>query len=137
MLSLKAGPLYVALIQTASALPYVLLALPAGAVGDIVDRRKLILFTETWMLSVALILTIVTISGRITPLLLLLLTFALSSGDAFETPTWRAVLPELVAKEDLPSASALNGIEFNCALPWVRRWPARSLRYGGSDVPFY
>jgi MFS family permease len=115
MLSLKAGPLYVALIQTASALPYVLLALPAGAVGDIVDRRKLILFTETWMLSVALILTFVTISGRITPLLLLLLTFALSSGDAFETPTWRAVLPELVAKEDLPSASALNGIEFNFA----------------------
>jgi hypothetical protein len=115
MLSLRAGPMYVALIQTASALPYVLLALPAGAVGDIVDRRKLILSTETWMLSVALILTIVTISGRITPLLLLLLTFALSSGDAFETPTWRAVLPELVTKEDLPSASALNGIEFNFA----------------------
>jgi MFS family permease len=115
MLSLKAGPMYVALIQTASALPYVLLALPAGAVGDIVDRRKLILSTETWMFGVALILTIVTIFGRITPLLLLLLTFALSAGDAFETPTWRAVLPELVAKEDLPSASALNGIEFNFA----------------------
>ena len=64
MLSLKAGPMYVALIQTASALPYVLLALPAGAVGDIVDRRKLILSTETWMFSVALVLTIVTICGR-------------------------------------------------------------------------
>ncbi len=115
MLSLKAGPMYVALIQTASALPYVLLALPAGAVGDVVDRRKLILSTETWMLSVALILTIITIAGRITPLLLLLLTFALSAGDAFETPTWRAVLPELVTKEDLPAASALNGIEFNFA----------------------
>jgi MFS family permease len=115
MLTLKAGPMYVALIQTASALPYVLLALPAGAVGDIVDRRKLILFTEAWMLSVALILTIVTVGGRITPLLLLLLTFALSAGDAFETPTWRAVLPELVTKEDLPSAAALNGIEFNFA----------------------
>jgi MFS family permease len=115
MLSLKAGPMYVALIQTASALPYVLLALPAGAVGDIIDRRRLILFTETWMLSVALVLTMVTIAGRITPLLLLLLTFALSAGDAFETPTWRAVLPELVTKEDLPSAAALNGIEFNFA----------------------
>jgi MFS family permease len=115
MLSLKAGPMYVALIQTASALPYVLLAMPAGSVGDIVDRRKLILFTETWMFVVALVLTIVTIAGHITPLLLLLLTFALSAGDAFETPTWRAVLPELVTKEDLPSASALNGIEFNFA----------------------
>ena len=50
-----------------------------------------------------------------TPALLLILTFALSAGDAFETPTWRAVLPELVHKEDLPAASALNGIEFNFA----------------------
>jgi MFS family permease len=115
MLSLNAGPMYVALIQTASALPYVLVALPAGAVGDIVDRRNLILFAEMWMLSVAVVLTVVTISGHITPLLLLLLTFALSAGDAFETPTWRAVLPELVGKEDLPSAAALNGIEFNFA----------------------
>ena len=49
------------------------------------------------------------------PVLLLALTFALSAGDAFETPTWRAVLPELVSKEDLPAASALNGIEFNFA----------------------
>jgi predicted MFS family arabinose efflux permease len=49
------------------------------------------------------------------PVLLLILTFALSAGDAFETPTWRAVLPELVRKEDLPAASALNGIEFNFA----------------------
>ncbi len=49
------------------------------------------------------------------PWLLLALTFALSAGDAFETPTWRAVLPELVSKEDLPAASALNGIEFNLA----------------------
>ena len=115
MLSLKGGPMYVALIQTASALPYVLLALPAGAVGDIVDRRKLILSTETWMFGVAVVLTVITIGGRITPPLLLLLTFALSAGDAFETPTWRAVLPELVANEDLPSAAALNGIEFNFA----------------------
>jgi MFS family permease len=115
MLSLKAGPMYVALIQTASALPYVLLALPAGAVGDIVDRRKLILYTESWMVGVGAILTVVTITGKITPFSLLLLTFALSAGDAFETPTWRAILPELVSKDNLPSASALNGIEFNFA----------------------
>jgi Transmembrane secretion effector len=46
---------------------------------------------------------------------LLALTFALSSGDAFETPTWRALLPELVGKDDLAASSALNGIEFNLA----------------------
>src|SRR5215469_2224370 len=52
MVSLKAGPLYVALTQTASALPFFIFALPAGAVGDIVDRRKLILSTESWMVGV-------------------------------------------------------------------------------------
>src|SRR5271169_5999543 len=115
MVSLNAGPMYVALTQTASALPFFILALPAGAIGDIVDRRKVILRTEIWMVGVAGVLAAMTIAGKMSPVLLLLLTFALSSGDAFETPTWRAVLPELVAKEDLPSASALNGIEFNFA----------------------
>ena len=115
MVSLNAGPVYVALTQTASALPFFILALPAGALGDIVDRRKVILFTEIWMVAVAVVLAVVTIAGVMSPVLLLILTFALSAGDAFETPTWRAVLPELVRKEDLPAASALNGIEFNFA----------------------
>src|ERR1700733_9511664 len=110
MVSLAAGPMYVALTQTASSLPYLLLALPAGSAGDIVDRRKLILCTEGWMLCV-----VFTIAGLMTPWLLLGLTFALSAGDAFETPTWRAVLPELVPRDDLVAASALNGIEFNLA----------------------
>ncbi len=115
MVSLGAGPMYIALTQTASSLPFFLFALPAGSAGDIVDRRKLILCTEAWMVSVALLLAIFTIAGWITPWLLLALTFALSAGDAFETPTWRAVLPELVAKDDIEAASALNGIEFNLA----------------------
>ena len=115
MVSLHAGPLYVALIQTASALPFFLFALPAGALGDIVDRRKLILVAEIWMAAVAIVLCVTTIAGRATPILLLLLTFALSAGDAFESPTWRAALPELVEKEDLAPAAALNGIEFNFA----------------------
>ncbi len=115
MVSLNAGPMYVALTQTASSLPFFLFALPAGAVGDIVDRRKLILFTEAWMVAVAVLLTLLTFGGVVSPLPLLLLTFALSAGDAFETPTWRAVLPEIVPREDLPAASALNGIEFNFA----------------------
>jgi MFS family permease len=115
MLSLGAGPFYVALVQSASALPFFLLALPAGAIGDIVDRRKLVLFTETWMVCVALVLAGVTLSGRISPILLLVLTFALAAGDALETPTWRAILPEVVPRGELPAASALNGVEFNFA----------------------
>src|SRR5271163_792312 len=86
MVSLNAGPMYVALTQTASALPFFVLALPAGAIGDIVDRRKVILFTEIWMVFVALTIAVMTLAGKISPVLLLILTFALSAGDAFETP---------------------------------------------------
>src|SRR5438445_12803163 len=60
MISLNAGPMYVALIQTASALPFFIFALPAGAIGDIVDRRRLILYTETWMLAVAITVALLT-----------------------------------------------------------------------------
>jgi len=115
MTSLTKSPLYIALIQTASALPFFLLALPAGAIGDIFDRRKLILGTETWMFAIAAILTATTIAGAMTPWLLLLLTLGLSMGDAVESPAWRAIFPELVNKDDLPAALALNGIEFNLA----------------------
>ena len=115
MVSQGAGPLLVALTQTASAFPFFLLALPAGALGDIFDRRKLILTTEIWMFSVAVVLAVLTPLHLITPWVLLLLTLALSIGDALEAPTWRAVLPEVVPQEGLMPAIALNGIEFNLA----------------------
>lgn len=86
MTTLTSSTTYIALIQTASALPFFLLALPAGSIGDIFDRRKLILCTEIWMFSAAAVLAAVTYSGRMTPWLLLLLTLALSLGDAIEAP---------------------------------------------------
>jgi len=131
MLSLHAEPTMVALPQTASSLPFFVFALPAGALGDIVDRCKLILCCELWMLGVAIVISVATITGFVSPWLLLALTFALSAGDAIATPAWRAVLPELVGKADLPAASALNGIEFNFAVPpedRVRRDQRRDLR---------
>jgi MFS family permease len=115
MTTLTSSSVYIALIQTASALPFFLLALPAGSIGDIFDRRKLILCTETWMFVIAVVLAVVTFTGAMTPWLLLLLTAALSLGDAIEAPTWRAIFPELVRKDDLTPALALNGIEFNLA----------------------
>jgi MFS family permease len=115
MTSLTNRPTYIALIQTASALPFFLLALPAGSIGDIFDRRKLILCTEIWMFAIAAVLTVATFTATMTPWLLLFLTFALSLGDAIEAPTWRAIFPELVKKDDLTPALALNGIEFNLA----------------------
>src|ERR1700685_2882422 len=115
MTTLTSRPAYIALIQTASALPFFLLALPAGSLGDIFDRRKLILCTESWMFVMAAILGVVTFSGHMTPWLLLALTLAMSLGDAVESPAWRAIFPELVTKDDLSPALALNGIEFNLA----------------------
>ena len=115
MVSLNAGPFYIALVQTASALPFFIFALPAGALGDIVDRRKLILLAEIWMGVVAIMLAVLSLAGRVSPMLLLVLTFALSAGDALESPAWRAALPELVPKEDIAPAATLNGIEFNFA----------------------
>ena len=116
MVSLNAGPFYIALIQTASALSFFIFALPAGALGDIrSDRRKLILLAEIWMCVTAIMLTGLTLAGRVSPMLLLVLTFALSAGDALESPAWRAALPELVPKEDVAPAATLNGIEFNFA----------------------
>jgi MFS family permease len=123
MTSLTRSPLYIALIQTASALPFFLLALPAGTIGDLVDRRKLILGTEVWMLGFAAALTVATMAGVMTPWLLLLLTLAISIGDAVESPSWRAIFPELVGKDDLPAALALNGIEFNLARAMGPAWP--------------
>src|SRR5262249_54863295 len=100
MVSLGANATFVALTQTAAALPFFMFAFPAGAIGDIVDRRKLILFCEYWMLAMAAILAIATFAGVMTPWLLLVLTFALAVGEALETPTWRAMLPELVDRSD-------------------------------------
>src|SRR5438132_441245 len=71
MVSFGVGPAYVALIQTAAALPFFVLAPVAGSVGDIVDRRKLILFTETWMILAALAIALLTISGTMSPWILL------------------------------------------------------------------
>src|SRR5271154_356908 len=115
MTTLTASPIYIALIQTAAALPFFLLALPAGSIGDIFDRRKLILGTEIWMAIIAILLAVATFAHAMTPWLLLLLTLALSLGDAIESPAWRAIFPDLVPKDDLPPALALNGIEFNLA----------------------
>ncbi len=105
----------VALIQTASSLPIFLLALPAGALADIVDRRRLLLFSQAWMLLAAGLLGILTLTGTATPIALLVLSFALGIGAALNAPACQAIVPEVVPREDLANAIALNGINFNLA----------------------
>ncbi len=115
MTELTASPVLVALLQTASALPIFLLSLPAGALADLVDRRKMLLATQTWMAVVALLLATVTLLGLNSPWLLLALTFLLGLGGALNNPVWQTVTPELVPRQELPQAIALNSVSFNLA----------------------
>lgn len=115
MTSLTQSSAMVALVQTATSLPVFLVGLPAGALADIVDRRRLLLVTQSWMLAVAAILGVLTLAGATTPWSLLLLTFALGLGAALNMPAWQASMPELVPRADLPAALALNGISVNIA----------------------
>ncbi len=115
MTSLSASPLLVALVQTATTLPVFLLAGPAGAIADIVDRRKLLLVTQGWMLAAATTLGALTLAGHTGPVTLLLLTFALGLGSTMNGPAWQATVPQLVPREQLASAIALNSVQFNIA----------------------
>src|SRR5579871_3591266 len=115
MTTLAPSPLLIALVQTATALPVFLVALPAGAAADLVDRRRLLLFTQTWMLAVAAVLGVLTLRGTIGPWWLLGLTFALGLGSAMNGPGWMATVPELVPRPELATAVALNSVGFNIA----------------------
>jgi len=115
MASIVPAPLMVALVQTATSAPFFLLALPAGALADVVDRRWLLVWTQVWMLAAAAALGLLTIAGAATPTLLLLLTFAVGIGSALSAPAWQAILPDLVPRDELPQAVALNGVGVNIA----------------------
>jgi predicted MFS family arabinose efflux permease len=113
MTSLAPSPLMVSLVQAATALPIFLFALPAGALADIVDRRKLLLVVTAVMAVTAMILGWVVLAEAMTPLLLLFFTFALGAGAAFVAPSWQAIVPKLVPRDQLQPAVALNSVGVN------------------------
>ena len=115
MTSLSASPVMVALVQTAASLPLVFLALPAGALADMVDRRKLLLASQTWMLLASASLGVLTLRGLEDPWLLLGLTFAMGIGTALTAPAWLAITLELVPRSELPAAVALSSASLNLA----------------------
>ena len=115
MVSFTKSPILVALVETAGSLPVVLLALPAGALADLIDRRRLLLATQTWMVAVATLMGVLTVSGLMNPWSLLLLTFTLGLGSAINSPAWQAIVPELVPQSELPAAMTLTSVAFNVA----------------------
>ena len=110
---LRASTLLVALVQTATFLPVLLVGIPAGALADIVDRRRLIVGTQAWMMAAAFVLAGLSFADLVTPGLLLSLTFALGLGTALNGPAWMAIQQDLVPREDVPQAIALGALTYN------------------------
>jgi len=112
---LGGSALEVALIQTASSLPVFLLVIPAGAFGDIFDRRRLLIVGQAIALAAAAALALVTLFDAASPALLLLLTALLAVGSSLSLPIFRAIQPELVPRDEVPDAAVLNGVSANLA----------------------
>ncbi|HLW51788.1 MAG TPA: MFS transporter [Candidatus Angelobacter sp.] len=115
MTSLTRSPMWVSLVQVALSLPVFLIALPAGALADMVDRRKFLLVTQASMVAAAAVLGVLTVTGRVNPQLLLTFTFLLGAGAVMNDPAWQSLMPDLVPREKLSSAVALNSAGFNIA----------------------
>lgn len=113
MTTLDLNPLDVSLVHAAANLPMFLFTLPAGAIADIVDARRLILTVScASAVMIAIFATLVSFDLA-TPVLLLLTTFLLSAAWALNAPAWLSILPSLVPKSDLPGAVAANGAAYN------------------------
>ena len=115
MTSLTSSPMWVSLVQVAVSLPVFLIALPAGALADIVDRSKFLLFTQSSMVAAATVLGVMTLTHTVTPQILLVFTFLLGVGAVMNDPAWQALTPDLVPPAKLPAAVALNSAGFNIA----------------------
>jgi MFS family permease len=111
--SLNSSPFIVAMIQVATSLPMCLLAIPAGALSDIVDRRKFLIFGELSIMAASVVFAVLVSRHMITPTSLLIMTFIVSVGSAATAPPWQAVVNQLVPKADLPPAIALNSAGIN------------------------
>src|SRR5215472_12045880 len=115
MTSLSSSPSLVALIEAADSIPVMLLALPAGALADIVDRRRLLIAVQVYLMLVTGALGILTLLNLTTAWLLLGFTFALGVGAAIVMPAWSAIVPDLVRPDELGAAVALNSVAINAS----------------------
>ena len=115
MTQLSTSPLMVSLVQAAMMLPVFVVILPAGALADMVDRRRYLLVTQAWMVAAAGILGALTLLGYVTPWVLLAFTFILGIGAVVNDPAWQAITPEVASPRNLAAAVALNSAAFNVA----------------------
>jgi MFS family permease len=115
MTQLTSSPLLVSLVQAACAIPVFLVVLPAGALADLIDRRRLLLFTQSWMIVAAAALGILTLLHATSPWILLGFTFLMGVGAVMNDPAWQAITPDVISPPRHASAVALNSAGFNVA----------------------
>jgi MFS family permease len=105
--------LFISLMASLAALPFFLFTLPAGALADAVNEAKILRLTNLWLAGTAGALALLGWTGMLNPLLLLAGVFLLGVGFAINAPAWASVIPQVVTDSELPSASALSGIQLN------------------------
>jgi MFS family permease len=113
MTTLNSSPAVVSLVQAATTLPIFLFALFAGTLADRLDKRRLLITVNTLLCLAAFLLAWLVARGAMTPTLLILFTFVMGTGAAFIAPAWQAVVPELVPRDQLSPAIALNSMGIN------------------------
>jgi len=115
MTLLAPSPLMVSLVQAATTLPLFLLALPAGALADVLDRRRVLLVAQVWLFLMTALLGVLTIAGVVQPWMLLVITLGIGAGSAIDLPAWQAIIPETVPREELPASVGLGSVAINIA----------------------
>ena len=115
MLELTGSPLWVGLMAASATLPLLFLALPAGAIADLVDRRKVLLIAQSIMGAAAVAMAVTWYLDVVGPGLLLGLGLVLGVGLALNQPSWQAMVPDLVPRGMVADAVALNSVAFNVA----------------------
>jgi MFS family permease len=113
MNTLAASPFLISLISTVASLPFFLFTLPAGALADQVNRKRLVCAINLWLAIAAAGLAIVSWLQLLNPYLILAGVFLLGVGFAFNAPTWTSIVPQVVSDAELPSAATLSGLQFN------------------------
>ena len=114
--SLTASATIIALLPVANALPAVLLALPSGALADVMDRRRLLLISQSIMLTAAAVLGVLAWRDLVTPAVLLAATAMLACGSVLNSPAFASLAPDIVPRDELPQALVLNGLAFTGAM---------------------
>jgi MFS family permease len=137
MTSLEADPVAVSLVQVAASLPSVLLTLPAGALADLTDTRRLLIIAKIGVLAVVAILATLVSLGRTMPVLLLLATFFLSAGISLSTPAWHSVIPLFVNRSELRSAFTANGVGYNLSRAVGPALAGLAITWLGVAAPFW